>query len=106
MIIEINNESLEKVESILKANNIEFNFYDNVYWATCKEEISQAADCSDLLDNESFYDMAGDIADDVIYEMTDELYNSREANNAFQDLAEAAQLIANRKINELNSMEA
>ena len=94
--------SSEQIRALLINNNVKYNVLNNVYWSTCMEEIEQAIDCSDVIrDDCSFYDMLGDEADNIIYELTDDIYNSREANSAFQDLAEAAQLLVNRKINSL-----
>lgn len=102
MFIEININDLEKVKNVCSNNDIEvLGVYDNSYWATCKEEILQSVDCSDLLENQTFYDIAKDKADDIIYDLTDELYNAKETNNVFQELAEVAMLITNRKINDL-----
>lgn len=101
MIIEIDQKDLEKLKSICNDNEIEISVYNNVYWETCREEIDQAIGCSDsLLDDEekSFYDIAGDKADDIIYDMINDLYNCVETNDAFDELARAAQLIVNRKI--------
>ena len=97
--IDENKHSVKEIRELLEANNIENEIYDNVYWATCKEEIRQAIDCSDSLkEDKTFYDIVGDKAEDIIYDLANELYVLGYADSAFQELAEAAQLIVNRKI--------
>lgn len=94
IIIDEVNYDVKKVKEALENNNIEHSILDNVYWAVCKEEIMNTIDCStkfhDVVSNED--------VDGIIYDLTDELYNARETNNAFQELAETAELIVNRKI--------
>lgn len=100
--IDENKHDVKKVRELLEANNIENEIYDNVYWATCKEEIEQAISCSGLLaGDESFYDITGNKADDIIYALANELYEAKETNEAFQALAEIAQFIVDEKISSL-----
>lgn len=104
--IDENKHSVNEIRELLDKSNIENKIFDNVYWATCREEIEQAIDCSDSLqEDKTFYDIAGNEIDDIIHSLTDELYMSRDADNSFQGLAEIAQLIVNRKLYKLSNNE-
>lgn len=100
MIIYIDENKYEEKEIDDLFNNckIEYIKYDNEYIATCKEEIEQAIDCSDIFQSKTFYDIAGDKADSIIWTLAKELYNSKEANKIFLELNEAASLIVNKKL--------
>lgn len=102
MLIEIKQEDSKKVLELLKNNNVEYQAYDNHYWAICREEVVQSIDSSIILEDKSFYDIVGDKADDIIYKLTETLYNSRLSEYAFDRLSEIAMDIVNEKLKELN----
>lgn len=102
MLIEIKQEDSKKVLELLKNNDIEHQAYDNHYWAVCREEIVQSIDSSISLEDKSFYDVVGDKADDIIYKLTETLYNSRLSEYAFDRLSEIAMDIVNERLKELN----
>lgn len=104
--IDTDKHSDSEIEDLLNNHQISYTSFDNEYMAVCREEIEQAIDCSDsFVDDEgqTFYDKAGDKADEIIWRLAKELYGSKEAEFAFQELAEAAQLIANRELHRLKS---
>ena len=106
MIIQIDtndNNNLEQLLSLLKESNIKYRTFTNVYEAVCREEIEQALDSSNLLDDTtgSFYDLTEDKSEDKVQKLTNRLYLSNSANYAFQDLAVAAKKIADDKIQKI-----
>lgn len=102
MLIEIKQEDGKKVLELLKKNNVEHQAYYNHYWAVCREEVVQSIDSSIALEDKSFYDVVGDKADDIIYELTETLYNSRRSEYAFGRLSEIAMDIVNERLKKLN----
>lgn len=102
IFIDENVHSEEDIENLLNNNQIEYTSFDNPYIAVCREEIGQAIDCSDVITGDSsFYDIAQDEAEQIVWKLSRDLCNSGEAENAFQDLAVTAQLIADREINKM-----
>lgn len=100
--IDESKHSESEIDDLLNNHQIEYTKFDNEYMAVCREEIEQAIDCSDSFREDiTFYDEMGDKANDIIWELSKELYESKEANGAFQELAETAQLIVNRKLSTL-----
>lgn len=99
MLIEIKQEDSKKVLELLKNNNVEYQAYDNHYWAICREEVVQSINSSVILEDKSFYDIVGDRADDIIYELTETLYN---CEYVFERLSEIAMDIVNERLKELN----
>ena len=101
MLIEIKQEDSKKVVELLKNNNVEYKAYDNHYWAICREEVVQSIESSIALEDKSFYDIVGNRADDIIYELTETLYNSRRSEYVFERLSEIAMDIVNKRLKEI-----
>lgn len=99
MIIKVKTEDFNKVMDILKNENIEAEAFSNVYSAVCSEEIDNTLSYItydrniELNDNET---------ENLINELSNELYASNESNNAFQLLTETSELIINRALCEKN----
>lgn len=81
MIVQIEGTDYEKIRKILKDNGVDCIIHENVYKAVCYEEIETT------LDNEYFED---DEIKESIDDLTNELYNSKGAEHAFQRLSEEA----------------
>lgn len=85
-----NRGKYNEICNLLEDNDINFTSSTNVYQAVCQEEIEQAIDASNVLDDESFYDLTGNDADAIIIDLVEELY-LYQSEYAFQRLAEIAQ---------------
>ena len=82
MIIQIEGTDYAKVNKILKENGIDCIIHDNVYKAVCYEEMDNTLDNKDKAN---------------INDLTNVLYNSKNAEHAFQRLTEEADYILSNK---------
>lgn len=95
MIIKVKTEDFNKVMDILKKENIECDAYSNVYSAVCAEEIDNTLS---YITYDRNIELSDNQTEDLINELSNELYSSNESNNAFQLLTETSELIINRAL--------
>ena len=98
MYFKVEIDDANKAMEILRENGIELVIYADPYMAVCHEEIEQTAYAVSK-DGKSFDEICGDKAYDVISACTRELFESREAEQAFQTIAETSELIIGRANN-------
>lgn len=91
MIIEVKGQNYEEVKKVLNDAGINCMIYENAYKAVCAEEIDNTLYSAEVeLNDETFKELK--------LELSDELYNSNEAEEAFQVLTETSELITNRAL--------
>lgn len=73
--------------------------------ALCREEVVNQLDSSSVLldENKTFSDIVDDDneAEDIIYDLTDELYNNKQVDYLFQELSEEVMYTVDHKLCEL-----